>query len=83
MYQILEKNDEWNILRCTVHWRRVQKISITLAILVELFVIAFFHETKISMVDMKVQVYPNFSQKISKKWNLQAPWGMEVFSLQV
>jgi hypothetical protein len=32
------------------------KISIILAILVEFFEISFFHETKIPMVDMKVQV---------------------------
>jgi hypothetical protein len=32
------------------------KISITLANLEEFLVISFFHETKIRMVDMKVQV---------------------------
>jgi hypothetical protein len=52
---------------------------VTLAILVEFFVIALFHETKIPMVDMEVQVYSNFSKKIQKKWNLQAPWRMEDF----
>jgi hypothetical protein len=44
------------------------KISITLAKLVEFFVISFFHETKIPMVDMKVLGYSNFSKnKIRKK----------------
>jgi hypothetical protein len=44
------------------------KIPITLAILVEFFVISFFHETKISTVDMKVQLYSKFSKnKICKK----------------
>jgi hypothetical protein len=38
------------------------KNSITLAILVELFVISFFHETKIPTVDMKVQMYSKFSK---------------------
>jgi hypothetical protein len=37
--------------------------SIILAILVEFLVISLFHETKIPMVDMKVQVYSNFSKK--------------------
>jgi hypothetical protein len=32
------------------------KISITLAILVEFFVISLFHQTKLPTVDMKVQV---------------------------
>jgi hypothetical protein len=32
-----------------------------------IFVIAFFHGTKIPTVDMKVLVYSNFSQKNSKK----------------
>jgi hypothetical protein len=36
------------------------KISITLANLEEYFVISIFHETKIPMVDMKVQVYSKF-----------------------
>jgi hypothetical protein len=52
--QILEVDEEWNILKCTLHRGRVQIISITLAILVEFFVISLFHETKIPMVDMKV-----------------------------
>jgi hypothetical protein len=55
------------ILKCTLHWRRVQKISITLAILVEFFVISLFHETKIPTVDMMVQVSSNFSKKQFKK----------------
>jgi hypothetical protein len=51
------------------------KISITLAILVEFLVISFFHETRILMVDMKVQVYSQFSKKkkLKKKLNLQVP----------
>jgi hypothetical protein len=66
--QILKVDDEWNILKSTLHWRRVQKISITLAILVDFFAISFFHETKIPMVDMKVQVNSKFSKnKIWKK----------------
>jgi hypothetical protein len=56
VYQILEVGDVWNTLYCTLHLRRVQKISITLAILVEFLVISLFHETKIPEVDMKVQV---------------------------
>jgi hypothetical protein len=64
----LEVDDEWNILKFTMHWRGVQKISITLAKLVEFLVISIFHETKIRMVDMKVQVYSKFSKnKIPKK----------------
>jgi hypothetical protein len=42
-------------------------ISIILAILEEFLVILIFHETKIPMVDMKVQVYSNFRKKIGKK----------------
>jgi hypothetical protein len=76
--QILEVDDEWNILKSTLHWRGVQNISITLAILMEFLVNSLFHETKIPMVDMKVQVSSNYSKrKLWKKWNLQAPWGME------
>jgi hypothetical protein len=66
--QILELDDEWNKLKCTLHRRGVQKISITLAKLVEFFVISIFHETKIQTVDMKVQMYSKFSKnKIPKK----------------
>jgi hypothetical protein len=54
MSQILEVDDEWNILKYTMHWRRVQNISITLANLMEFLVILIFHETKIPIVDMKV-----------------------------
>jgi hypothetical protein len=54
VYQILEVDDEWHILKCTMHLRRIQNFSITLAILVGFFVIALFHETKIPTVDMKV-----------------------------
>ena len=57
---IIEVDDEWNILKCTLHRRRVQNISIILANLEELLVISLFHETKIPMVDMKVQVYSKF-----------------------
>jgi hypothetical protein len=46
------------------------KISITLAILVEFFVISLFYETKNPTMDMKVQVYSKFSKN---KLNLQAP----------
>jgi hypothetical protein len=68
VYQILEVNDEWNILKCTVHSRRVQTIFIILAILEEFWVILVFHETKIPMVDIKVQVYFKFNKnKIWKK----------------
>jgi hypothetical protein len=66
VYQILEVGDEWNILKYTLHWRRVQKFSIILAILEEFFVIALFYETKIPIVDMKVQVYSNFRKKFQK-----------------
>jgi hypothetical protein len=66
--QILEVDDEWNILKCTLHSRTVQNISITLANLKEFLVISIFHDTKIKMVDMKVQVYSKFSKnKILKK----------------
>jgi hypothetical protein len=40
-----------------------KKNSITLARLVEFFVISLFHETKIPTVDMKVQVYSKFRKK--------------------
>jgi hypothetical protein len=63
VYQILEVGDEWNILKCTLHSRRVQKISITLAILEELFVNSVLHDTKIPMGDMKVLVYSSISKK--------------------
>jgi hypothetical protein len=56
--QILEVDDKWHILKST----RVQKNSITLAILVEFLVISFFHETKIPTVDIKVQVYSKFTK---------------------
>jgi hypothetical protein len=62
VHQILEVDDEWNILKCTLHSRRVQKISIILAKLVEFLVISILNETKISTVDMKVQVYSKFSK---------------------
>jgi hypothetical protein len=52
--QILDVDNEWNIVKCTLHLRRVQKISITLANLEEFLVISIFHETKIPTVDMKV-----------------------------
>jgi hypothetical protein len=67
VYQILKVGDEWNILKCTLYWRKVQKISITLAILVEFLVISNFHETKIPIVDMKVQVSSSFRKKNWKK----------------
>jgi hypothetical protein len=52
------------------------KYSSTLAILVEFLVIALFHETKISMVDMKAQVYSNLrKKKISKK--IKSPSSMK------
>jgi hypothetical protein len=57
---ILEVDDKWNILKSTLHSRRVQKTSITLAILVKFFVISFFHETKIPTVDIEIQVYSKF-----------------------
>jgi hypothetical protein len=40
--------------------KRGTKISITLAILVGFLVNSLFHETKIPMVDMKVQVNSKF-----------------------
>jgi hypothetical protein len=36
------------------------KKFLSLAILVEFLVISLFHETKISTMDIKVQVYSNF-----------------------
>jgi hypothetical protein len=62
--QILKVDDEWNILKFTLHSRRVQKNSITLAILEEFLVISIFYETKIPMVNMKDQVYSKFKDKI-------------------
>jgi hypothetical protein len=50
--QILEVDDEWNILKCTLHKRKIQKNSITLANLEEFLVILIFHETKIPTVGM-------------------------------
>jgi hypothetical protein len=47
--------------------KKDKKNSITLAILVEFFVISLFHETKIPTVDMKVQMHSNFSKKFGKK----------------
>jgi hypothetical protein len=68
VYQILEVDDKWNILKCTLHRRRVQKISITLAILEEFLVISIFHEMKIPTVDVKVHMYSKFRKtKIWKK----------------
>jgi hypothetical protein len=65
-----------------MYWRRVQKITFTLAKLVEFLVISLFHENAIPMLDMKVHVSSNFSKKkIWKKWNLQVPWEMEVVIL--
>jgi hypothetical protein len=60
VYQILEVDDEWNTLKSTLYRRRVQKVSITLANLEEFLVISIFHEPKIPMVDMKVQVNSKF-----------------------
>jgi hypothetical protein len=40
--------------------KRGKKTSIILTKLVEYLVISNFHETKIPMVDMKVQVYSTF-----------------------
>jgi hypothetical protein len=51
-----------------MHWRRVQKISITLANLAEFLVISIFHETKIPTVDIKVQVYSKFRK--NKIWKI-------------
>jgi hypothetical protein len=39
---------------------------------VEFLVISLFHETKIPMVDMKVQVYSNFSKKFKKMKSLSS-----------
>jgi hypothetical protein len=46
------------------HALKKDTISIILAILVEFLVISLFHETKIPMVDRKVQVSSNFRNKI-------------------
>jgi hypothetical protein len=54
---------KWWVEHTQMHSRRVQNISITLATLVEFFVISNFHETKISTADMKVQVYSKFSKR--------------------
>jgi hypothetical protein len=64
-----------------MHWRRVQKNSIKLAIFVGFLVILLFHETKIPTVDMKVRVSSNFSQIFWKKMKSIAPWGMEDLTL--
>jgi hypothetical protein len=52
--QILEVDDEWNILKCTLSGRRIQIYFVIQTNLEEFLVISIFHETKISMVDMKV-----------------------------
>jgi hypothetical protein len=57
------------------------KNSIILAILEEFLVNSLFQKTRIPMADIKVLVYSNFSKKIEKNWNLQAPGGMEDFTL--
>jgi hypothetical protein len=61
------------------------KISIILVNLEEFLVISLFHETKIPMVDMKVQVNSKFrKKKLKKKWNLEwveSPWGLEHLTL--
>jgi uncharacterized membrane protein len=67
MYQILEVRDEWNILKCILHSRRVQIFSIILAILEEFLVNSIFHETNIPTVDIKVLMYYNFSKRILEK----------------
>lgn len=46
---------------------KVKKIYIILTILVNFFEIALFHETKTPLVDMKVQIYSNFSPKNLRK----------------
>jgi hypothetical protein len=47
-----------------------------------IFSVFSFLWNEIPMVDMKVQVDSNFSpKKKGKKWNLQAPRGMEDFTL--
>jgi hypothetical protein len=43
------------------------KNFLTLAILLEFLVISVFHETKIPMVDMKVQVCSKFKKKSFQK----------------
>jgi hypothetical protein len=49
-------------------YQRVPKLSIILANLEEVLVISIFHETKIPMIDTKVQVYSKFlKNKIRKK----------------
>jgi hypothetical protein len=54
---------------------RYKKNSNTVAILVEFFVISLFYETKIPTVDMKVQVYSNFSK--NKIWRkMKSPSSM-------
>ena len=60
MSQILEVDDEWNILKSTLHWRGVQNFSITLANLLGFLVNSIFHKTKIPTVDMKVHVCSKF-----------------------
>jgi hypothetical protein len=67
VYQILEVDDKWNIFKCTLHWRRVEKVSNTLAKLMEFLVISIFYETKIPTIDMKVHVYSKFRKNKLKK----------------
>jgi hypothetical protein len=82
MCQILEVEDEWNILKSTLHWQGVQKISITLAILVGFLVNSLFYETKIPTLDMKVQVCSKFRNFFfGKKWNLHSLWILEELAL--
>jgi hypothetical protein len=65
--QILEVEDEWNILKSTLHGRGLQNISITLAILVEFLVNSLIHEPKIPTIDMKVQMCSKFRKLVFEK----------------
>ena len=54
-----------------------KKFPLHLAILEEFLVISVFHETKISTIDMKVQVYSKFSKilnsKLHEDWKISFP----------
>jgi hypothetical protein len=61
-----------------------KKISIILAILKELLVNSLFHEVKIPTMDMKVQVYSNFSHKnleINEISKLHEKWKISPFQV--
>jgi hypothetical protein len=81
VYQILKVHDEWNILKCTLDWRRIQNISITLAFLWNFWWFQFFTKLKFQQQIWRSRCPPILAKKFGKKWNLQGPWAMEDWTL--